>query len=88
MTWKRSRPRSPWRASQNGAASRLQHLLGLVAARVHARIWSDLATIGQPIGAHDLLIAATALAHGYAVLTNNLREFQRVAGLVVRQPNW
>jgi len=57
-------------------------------ARVHARIWAQLVSGGQSIGAHDLLIAATALAHGYAVLTQNRREFERVPGLVVRQPNW
>jgi len=57
-------------------------------ARVHARTWAQLVSGGQSIGAHDLLIAATALAHGYAVLTQNRREFERVPGLVVRQPNW
>ena len=40
------------------------------------------------IGAHDLQIAATALAWGYAVLTDNLRDFHRVPGLEVRQPIW
>jgi tRNA(fMet)-specific endonuclease VapC len=57
-------------------------------ARVHAQIWAHLMSGGRSIGAHDLLIAATALAHGYAVLTQNRREFERVPGLVVRQPNW
>ena len=57
-------------------------------ARAHAQLWAQLAAAGQLIGAHDLLIAATALAHGYAVLTQNLRDFQRVPGLVVRQPAW
>jgi tRNA(fMet)-specific endonuclease VapC len=33
------------------------------------------------IGAHDLMIAATALAHGCAVLTENIKEFSRVPGL-------
>lgn len=33
------------------------------------------------IGAHDLLIAATALARGYGVATLNRREFARVPGL-------
>ena len=33
-------------------------------ARVHAGIWADLATHGWMTGAHDLWIAATALAHG------------------------
>jgi tRNA(fMet)-specific endonuclease VapC len=57
-------------------------------ARTHAQISAHLATTGQLIGDHDLLVAATALTHGYSVLTDNLREFHRVPGLVVRQPNW
>lgn len=60
----------------------------LDAARVHARIGAELTSAGQIIGAHDLIIAATALAHGYAVLTDNIREFARVPGLVIRQPVW
>jgi predicted nucleic acid-binding protein len=35
------------------------------------------------IGAHDLIIAATALEQGLSVLTTNAREFERVAGLKV-----
>lgn len=57
-------------------------------ARVHADVWADLTTTGQSIGANDLSIAATALAHGCAVLTQNPRDFRRVPGLVVRQPSW
>lgn len=60
----------------------------LAAARVHAQIWAELAASSQPIGANDLLIAATALAHDHIVLTHNLREFPRVPGLVAQQPNW
>jgi tRNA(fMet)-specific endonuclease VapC len=50
-------------------------------ARIHSRLWADLLT--QPIGSHDLLIAATALAHSCTVLTANVREFLRVPGLQV-----
>ena len=60
----------------------------LTVARIHARLSADLVAAGQSVGANDLLIAATALAHGYGVLTQNLRDFQRVPGLVVSQPNW
>ncbi len=60
----------------------------LVAARVHAQIWAQLSAVGQNIGAHDLIIASTAIAHGYSVLTDNLREFHRVPGLEVHQPRW
>lgn len=52
-------------------------------ARVHADIWADLAERGEPIGAHDLWIAATALAHGFGVATGNASHFDRVAGLRV-----
>jgi predicted nucleic acid-binding protein len=35
------------------------------------------------IGAHDLWIAATALAHGLGVATGDAAEFGRVTGLRV-----
>ncbi|MBI2917080.1 MAG: PIN domain-containing protein [Chloroflexi bacterium] len=60
----------------------------LVAARVHARIWAELSASGRNIGPHDLIIASTAIAYGYSVLTDNLREFHRVPGLEVHQPRW
>ena len=57
-------------------------------ARVHADVWAQLAAKGQLIGAHDLWIAATALAHGMGVATGNASEFQRVPGLpVITAPN-
>jgi predicted nucleic acid-binding protein len=60
----------------------------LAAARVHARVWADLRTRGQSIGPHDLIIAATALTHDYEVITYNLRDFERVPGLIVHRPGW
>lgn len=50
-------------------------------ARVHAGLFATLAKHGKTIGAHDLIIAATALFHGCAVLTDNIDEFGKVAGL-------
>lgn len=55
-------------------------------ARVHAEIWSQLAAKGEVIGAHDLWIAATALAHGMGLATGNTREFKRVPGLRLVEP--
>jgi tRNA(fMet)-specific endonuclease VapC len=52
-------------------------------ARVHAEVWADLERRGQSIGAHDLWIASTALAHGFGVMTRNRQEFRRVRGLRV-----
>jgi tRNA(fMet)-specific endonuclease VapC len=56
---------------------------GLIEARRHAEIWADLAKRGKMIGAHDLIIAATALARGEGVATLNKLEFRHVAGLRV-----
>ena len=55
----------------------------LVAARTHARIWADLQKRGMMIGAHDLLIGATALARGFGVATRDERSFPNIAGLRV-----
>jgi predicted nucleic acid-binding protein len=81
--------------ARGGARARRQafveHLLaGLQAipitepvARIHADIWSGLAERGEPIGAHDLWIAATAVAHGLAIATRNDSHFRRIPGLRV-----
>jgi tRNA(fMet)-specific endonuclease VapC len=53
-------------------------------ALVGARIWVDLERRGTPIPAFDLLIAATALAGGRALLTADARQFSHVEGLDVR----
>ncbi len=50
-------------------------------ARVHARLSADLRRQGLLIGAHDLLIAATALFHRLTLVSTNEREFRRVEGL-------
>jgi len=57
---------------------------GLPEARRHAELWAELARTGSVIGPHDLLIAATALAQGHALVTINQREFSRVPGLRLR----
>jgi tRNA(fMet)-specific endonuclease VapC len=52
-------------------------------ARVHAEIWAGLARRGEVPGAHDLWIAASALAHGFGVVTRNTADFGRIPGLRV-----
>ena len=52
-------------------------------ARVHAEIWAALEDADRLIGVHDLWIAATAVAHGFALATRNTREFGRIPGLHV-----
>ncbi|MDG4552810.1 MAG: type II toxin-antitoxin system VapC family toxin [Candidatus Competibacter sp.] len=55
-------------------------------ARVHAGLFATLSQQGQMIGAHDLIIAATALFHDCVVLTTNAAEFARVPSLDVLTP--
>jgi len=57
--------------------------IDLATARQHAAVSADLASRGELIGAHDLWLAATCLAHGLAIVTANVREFERVPGLTV-----
>lgn len=54
---------------------------GLGEARRHAELWTALAREGSLIGAHDMLIGATALARGCTLATLNERDFRRVPGL-------
>lgn len=55
----------------------------LTTARVHARLWAELAATGTLIGPHDLWLAAVCLEHGLTLITANVREFGRVPGLTV-----
>ncbi len=55
----------------------------LLVARVHARLWAGLAASGAEVGAHDRLVAATAMSAGWQVATANARHFNRVPGLNV-----
>jgi tRNA(fMet)-specific endonuclease VapC len=47
-----------------------------------ARIRASLEANGTPIGPHDTLIAATALHYQATLVTRNVREFERVPGLL------
>lgn len=55
----------------------------LATARVHAALWARLASAGTPIATHDLLIAATAIAHAYRVATHDMRSFPKIPGVDV-----
>lgn len=56
------------------------------AAKKAAKIRSTLQKQGTPIGAYDVQIAAIAVAENMTLLTNNVREFERVKGLKLE--NW
>ena len=56
------------------------------AAKHYAEIRADLKKRGAQLGAADLMIAAHARAMGAIVVTNNVKDFERVKGLEVE--NW
>ncbi|HEY3908234.1 MAG TPA: PIN domain-containing protein [Streptosporangiaceae bacterium] len=53
----------------------------LIAARAQARLWAHLAASGLDVGAHDRIVAATAITAGWRVATANVRHFDRIPGL-------
>jgi predicted nucleic acid-binding protein len=78
-------------AQRQRRAAFVEHLLAalpilpfdLLAARIHASLWASLAAKGKSVGAHDLMIGATAIAAGYRVVTRDRRGLERIPGLEV-----
>jgi len=50
------------------------------------QIRAELYRVGTPIGPYDMMIAGHARACGLTLVTNNVREFERIQGL--RIENW
>lgn len=55
----------------------------LTVARTYAKLSVDRVRQGKPVQPQDLMIAATALTHGFRVVTRDLRSFPTIAGLDV-----
>lgn len=55
-------------------------------ARVHAMLMAHARRSGRPRGAHDLLIAATALSRERKVVTADPAGFEDLPGLAVKHP--
>jgi tRNA(fMet)-specific endonuclease VapC len=83
---KSSRPEHNLRQVED-FTSRLEVLdYGRKAALHYGDIRADLERRGTTIGVNDLHIAGHARSEGLTLVTNNLHEFERVAGL--RLENW
>ena len=59
---------------------------GRKAAAHYGEIRADLERKGKTIGVNDLYIAGRARSEGLILVSNNLKEFERVVGL--RTENW
>ena len=55
------------------------------AARLFGSITGLLQRIGKPAGDMDVLIAATAMAHGHALITRNAGHFKHIPHLIVEE---
>jgi tRNA(fMet)-specific endonuclease VapC len=53
----------------------------------HARLWAELKRAGKRIGYYDLIVGATALERGSAVVTFNTKHFGQIRGLKVIEPS-
>ena len=63
------------------------HPFDLSAARMYAKIWANLARKGITIGAHDLMIASTALALGFSVVTADMRDYGKIKEVTIEKFN-
>lgn len=79
-----------WRSARHATnAKRVTEFLDVIhtfpfgdsAAEASAEVWASLASTGQPIGHYDVLIAGHTLSLNAVLVTNNMGEFSRVAGL-------
>jgi len=74
-------------AAVENFCSRLDVLpYGPKASLHYGQIRAALERRGTPIGVNDLHIAAHARSEGLTLVSNNLREFERVEGLLLE--NW
>jgi len=73
-----------WRRIESAVLPRVQIVdLGEEEAILAGDLRSYLERRGQPIQTEDLLIAATALARGFVVVTHNQAHFSRIPNLRV-----
>ncbi len=75
-------------APLTGRVESLLHALDVLALdgtvdRIYAELRHTLEAAGQTIGGNDYLIAAHSLEQGCILVTQNVREFQRVPNLAV-----
>ena len=60
----------------------------LTVGRIYANIWAAIARKGFTVGAHDLIIAATALSLDYTIATANTRDFEKIPGIKLEKLPW
>ncbi|MEW6410278.1 MAG: type II toxin-antitoxin system VapC family toxin [Nitrospirota bacterium] len=56
-------------------------------ARIYAKLWAGLLKKGIRVGAHDLMIASTAIALGFSVVTFDMRDYGKIKEVTVESIN-
>ncbi len=83
----RGRPGTARRKREDFVESVLERIpvepFTLDTARIHARLWAAASSRGALVGAHDLIIAATASERGFSVATLNEKDFRRIEGVTL-----
>jgi tRNA(fMet)-specific endonuclease VapC len=74
-------PAKEWQKIERFVSAIIELPLDRPGAEAAANIRAELERQGASIGPYDLLIAGQASASGLTLVTNNVREFQRVSGL-------
>jgi tRNA(fMet)-specific endonuclease VapC len=55
----------------------------LTSARIYSRLWANLAKKGINIGAHDLIIASTAISLGFSIFTFDRRDYGKIKEVTI-----
>jgi tRNA(fMet)-specific endonuclease VapC len=73
-----------WKKLDGEILSKIQILeFGGPEALVAGDLLAHLKRVGKPVGLEDVLIAATARAHSFTVVTHNVRHFQHLPEVTV-----
>ena len=67
-------------------AGKIEILPIITGLRIYGKEKARLRSIGRPIGDLDLFIGSTAIANELIMVTRNLREFERIEGIIIE--NW
>ena len=70
----------------DGFAGKIEIVPIITGLRIYGKEKARLRSIGRQIGDLDLFIGSTAIANDLVMVTRNLREFERIKGIIIE--NW
>ena len=79
-------PSAIWRILNRWALGLRSCRLTKLQPAILVGIRAELYRVGAPIGPYDMMIAGQARASGLVLVSNNVKEFEKVPGLMLE--NW